>query len=339
MPEKLILSDGKPRFGLFDSPINEINQRDFDYKTVLDRQASHLAKYFRFNQFHYIGLISEEVIIGLAIVDLKIVSNAFVYFYSVKEKKFFEQSFLQPFSLQTRFDKKPDNGITSFNKGDTQFYIAASNSPRSRHIKLNLKSGDFLEVSLTEPAGFTPLALCTRSGYNGWTYTQKANALDVEGMLSWEKKHYVLRSPAMLGSYDWSCGYMRSETFWNWGSLSGMLEDGRRIGLNIAAGTNETGFTENIFWLNGEPHKIDTVDFNFDRDNILLPWRIRSYDGRLNLLFRPEGIRKEKINALLIASNFKQLFGRYYGEMMTRQGETIRLHGQLGFAEDHYAKW
>ncbi|HET8705074.1 MAG TPA: DUF2804 domain-containing protein [Pseudomonadales bacterium] len=339
MPEKLILSDGNPRFGLFDHPVSEINRQAFDYKTVLDKPASHLAKYFHYNQFHFIGLISEELIVGLAIVDLKLVSNAFAYFYSVKEKKFVEHSFLQPLAMQTRFDNKPDNGMTHFRKGENQFYISATDSPRSRHIKLNLKSGDYLEVSLNEPTDFKPLALCTRTGYNGWTYTQKAAALDVEGMLSWDQKQYVLQSPAMLGSYDWSCGYMRSETFWNWGSLSDRLSDGRRIGLNIAAGTNETGFTENLFWLDGKQNKLDTIDFNFDRNNIFLPWKMRSFDGKLNLEFRPEGIRKEKINAVLLASNFKQLFGRYYGELRTDAGEIIQLTGQLGFAEDHYAKW
>lgn len=132
---------------------------------------------------------------------------------------------------------------------------------------------------------------------------------------------------------------MRSQTFWNWGSILGRLEDGRRIGLNIAAGTNETGFTENVFWLDGVQHKIDMIDFNFDRSNILLLWKMRSFDNKLHLEFRPEGIREEKINALLLASNFKQLFGRYYGELITKDGEKIQLNGQLGFAEDHYAKW
>jgi hypothetical protein len=68
-------------------------------------------------------------------------------------------------------------------------------------------------------------------------------------------------------------------------------------------------------------------------------WHLRDSEGRLDLEFTPEGSHAEKVNALVIATNFQQLFGRYGGTLRSAAGETIELRGQLGYAERHYAKW
>ena len=131
---------------------------------------------------------------------------------------------------------------------------------------------------------------------------------------------------------------MRRETFWNWGSLSCQLRDGRRLGFNLAAGVNETGFTENALWLDGRLIKVDMVDFRFDRYQPNHSWAMRSADGIIDLHFTPHGRRQDKTNALVIASNFSQYFGQYHGEIRL-PGEVIHLEGEWGLAEDHFAKW
>ncbi len=132
---------------------------------------------------------------------------------------------------------------------------------------------------------------------------------------------------------------MRRETSWNWACLSGFLDDGRRVGLNLAAGVNETGVTENAFWLDGEMIKLDMANFEFERYQPEKPWRVTSSDGRLDLTFHPEGKRAEKINALFMASNFKQMFGLFNGIFIDNKGLKIHLKNIPGFMEDHYAKW
>ena len=131
---------------------------------------------------------------------------------------------------------------------------------------------------------------------------------------------------------------MRRETFWNWGSLSAHLSDGRRIGFNLVAGVNDTGYTENALWLDDQMVKLSTVVFDFDRQDGEAPWGMRSQDGILDLRFEPAGQRSEKRNAVVIASNFTQFFGRYYGRI-SLPGEELELSGQWGFAEDHFARW
>jgi hypothetical protein len=100
----------------------------------------------------------------------------------------------------------------------------------------------------------------------------------------------------------------------------------------------ETGFTENALWIDGKMHKVDMVDFQFDRYQHSHAWTLRSNDGIINLHFEPAGQRQEKMNAIIAATNFTQHFGRYYGDIIIK-GETIHLKGEWGFTEDHYAKW
>ena len=99
--EKLINPQGQPACGLFPDGVETINYLDFDLRSHMDRRRSTLAKRLRFNQFQFISLISPELIIGAAIVDLKLVSTAFFYLYDFKTGQMLEQSLTQPLAMGT----------------------------------------------------------------------------------------------------------------------------------------------------------------------------------------------------------------------------------------------
>jgi hypothetical protein len=181
------------------------------------------------------------------------------------------------------------------------------------------------------------MSLCTRVGYSGWAYTNKTAGLALQGELRWRGRRLDLEALGALGHHDFSCGFMRRETFWNWACFSGM-SGSHRLGLNLSCGVNETGYTENCFWVDGRLVKVDLTRFRFDQDDILQPWHIDSDDGRVALRFTPLGQHRERLNAGLVASNFRQLFGRFDGEL--RDGDRVLpVSGLSGFVEDQYAKW
>jgi hypothetical protein len=220
--------------------------------------------------------------------------------------------------------------------------ITMSGSSEAHERRLTVRLGTALSVdavfSEQRPA-IQPMSICTRAGATGWVFARKTAGVRVAGRLQWGGTTYDLEQIGARGHHDWSAGYMRRRTFWNWGCLAGTLPDGRLVGMNVSCGVNETSFTENCFWIDGELHKVDTVHFDYDRGNLMLPWRIGSYDGRCQLEFRPEGSHVERVNAVLVASNFNQLFGRYTGALTTAAGERITIDGVLGYAETHYARW
>lgn len=334
--EKLIGDNGQPHFGQFDPAPADINYRDCDLRSPMDRRRGRLARHFAFNQFQFVALSSPELIVGLAIVDLKWLSNAFVYAYSPLSGAFEEFSFLQPLARRTGIETRPNDGEAVFHKGSNRLHISAERG--LRRVSVSLASGLCIEADIDEGDAYAPMALCTRAGYQGWVYTQKITARPVKGTVHWQGTDHDLAAQRSLGSVDWTAGYMRRETFWNWGSLSAYLPDGRRLGFNLVAGVNDTGYTENALWLDDQLIKLSTVVFEFDRDHRESRWRMRSQDGVLDLSFEPAGRRSERRDAGFIASNFSQFFGRYTGTVRL-PGETLHVDGLWGLAEDHYARW
>ncbi|CAM2006870.1 DUF2804 family protein [Acanthopleuribacter pedis] len=338
MPQRLIEA-GNARFGLFDQPVETINADDFVQRSSMDRLAPTLLRRFAYNQFQFVGVCSPELVLGCAVVDLKWVGSSFFYVYLPPSGELFEWSRLQPLARRTALALTPDRGCSVFSGRGLNVTIQAESDPRQRRLTATFGRDGRLDARLVEPAAFRPLALCTRAGYNGWVYTQKAAGLPVTGSLQFRGRDFDLGALAAHGNYDWTCGFMRRHTFWNWACCTGVLPDGRRFGLNLAAGVNETGFTENVFWLGDRFVKVDTVHFQFDRLQPTQPWTVSSYDGRVALRFEPEGLRREKLHVGFLASNFKQVFGRFYGTVHDADGQAAPIDGLYGFCEDHYAKW
>jgi hypothetical protein len=161
------------------------------------------------------------------------------------------------------------------------------------------------------------MSLCTPSAVNGWVYARKVAGVALQRTVQSALGDFDLRA-IDAAHHDWSAGYMRRETFWNWACLSGEVQ-GQRVGLNLRAGSTKPASrrTASGWMANGS---VDSVRFEFDRDHPLRPWTIRLYDGQVSLRFEGGGLHQERLDLGLLASNFKQLFGRFSG--------TLHAHGR-----------
>jgi hypothetical protein len=184
----------------------------------------------------------------------------------------------------------------------------------------------------------TPLCAVTRNGLHGYNYCHKAAGFPISGFVEVRGERFEFRGDDAHGALDWTAGCLARNTFWNWASAGGRFKDGRRLGINFVSGVNDRGFTENVYWVDGKPIKVDVVDFDYDSDSILVtPWRIRSNDGRVDLRFRADSERAEDINLGLVISRFHQPFGRFEGRLeIDGRMQDVALYGMV---EEHQARW
>src|SRR5690606_11179716 len=259
--QRLIQADGQPSIGIFPQGPSLINHRDFDLRSPMGRRLGALARWRRFHQFQYFGLISEELIGGCALADLSLIGAGFVYLYHPASGRHVMRQFRLPLGLGTRFSQAPDNGVCEVTWRGNR--LRMDNRDGMKRLEVRLDDGLRVEAAFDEQA-FQPMHICTPTGPTGWVYARKVAGVRCEGQVRSRLGDFGLRALDCFAHHDWSAGYMRPETCWNWACLSGEAQ-GLRVGLNLSCGVNETSFSENCFWLDGELFPVGGVRFEFNR--------------------------------------------------------------------------
>ena len=331
---QLIDPNGDVRLGYFSQPVEIINHSDYDLWTPLDRPASWFQRQLGFNQFEFIGMLSDELVIGAAISCVGYITVAFAY---VLDRQSGQQVTVQqklPLRLGARLVQTPESGISEF----VGFGLKVEMSTLGNARRLRVRSRQLtLDATISEGQR-APLRLCTRAGETGWTFTRKTAGHDVTGTACFNGQTRSLET--LRGLHDWSAGFMRRETFWNWAAAAGTLRDGRLLGLNLSCGVNETSFSENTLWVDETRHQLPQVHFHYNRRDLDAPWTISDAKDQVSLSFQPAiTAHEESINAIIVASNFRQIFGHYTGQISLDDGTMIHLDQVPGFAERHFARW
>lgn len=332
----LIGPDGRPCFGLYSQPLTALNLEDFrpyGTKDIASAAKRWILRY-RIKRWEYLGLCTEDLIFGLAAIHLGYMCNLFAYLYERKTDRISEYNIITPGGRAARFRGNSLTGETGFESGKTRVHMISD--LETIRIEGDLKGALSLNLSFQKVS--QPLVCLTRVGLKGFNYTHKEAGIPVRGTISHKGVSREIQEEQSFGVRDYTLGYLARQTFWNWAAGGGRDGEGNRIGFNLVQGVNETGFTENAFWVNGNLHKADVVDFRYDDLDLLQPWIIASNDGRVRLRFLPEGQRSANTNAGLLISRFHQPFGRFEGTL--QKGEKVHtLQSVTGFTEEHYAKW
>ncbi len=329
--QDLVSRQGSVEHGLFKEPVHRISFEDYDYRTPLGYRLPRAWKRCKAKRFHFFGICGPQAMLGLAVVDLGHLCTGFMYVYD-KRNEWMKQ-------FQDTMLNRKRAAVKSTPEHPHSWLQGRKLSLEIKGERVFAQGRDVQLSAHLRTTHNSPIRLCTRNGYTGWCYTQKTMPIHLSSELLLGGQRVTLESPEHMGVMDWSGGYMRRHTFWNWASAACRLSDGRDMGLNLSCGTNETGFTENAFWIGDRREKADTVHFRYEGENMFLPWRISSFDGKVDMWFYPERRKEEKMNALVLATRFTQLMGTFQGTLLTEKGERIEVKDCCGWTEDHYVKW
>lgn len=334
--ERLIAANGRPLFGLRDGPISDIRLDGFRLhgQKKVSHAKNEFMKDFRLKKWQFCGISAPDFIMGTAVVDIGYLSNAFSYLFDRESGSVTEYSANQALGARTSFEASPVEGEISFKSGQSSIIMLN----KADLIALNVSIPGKIEAELQFERDLKPLSIVTRVGLSGFSYTNKEASLSVGGEVSVGERSYKIIQGSPMGIVDYSYGFLGRHTFWNWASAAGRLSSGHRVGINLVQGVNETGYTENAFWLDGKLYKVDVVDFSYDDLDPLSIWKVSSNDGSVDLEFQPLGQRDSDVNLGFVSSRFRQPFGVWSGRLIAA-GKAVSVDGLPGFVEEHESIW
>ncbi len=298
---------------------------------------------FRIKRWDYYALFTPNRFFSATIAHLGYAGNIFVYVYDYASGELHEEGLVVPLGRGINLPRNSDQGESTFE--DKHAKLKFEIHTTSRHIQVawpgfNHGRGIYADILFHQPPEHESMNIVIPIGARRFYYNRKINCMPAEGHLHYGQVSDKISPDTALGSLDWGRGVWEYQSFWNWASASGILENGQAIGLNLGRGFGDlTAATENCLLLEGKIHKLADVAFNYDGHNFMRPWKFTDSDQRLNLTFTPFKERVARTNLGIIFSEVHQMLGRYSGTVITDAGLSIGISNLIGFAEEHRARW
>lgn len=336
-PATLLLRDG-PAWGRHAGRLTELDWRGW---RTLGHQPAWWRR-LRHKRWHYVGLHCEPFFIGLAVVDVGWCATAFAYVFD-REAAAAGRPALR---ADVRSDALPGRAHISSRVGGAGSRLATRQGrwtldavPGGLQVRVDTRA---LQLdALIRLDGAAPWLLAVGEPEGGLAHaTQKSPALPAQGWLRIGARAgpHDPHGPAIplhpgQACIDSSSGFLARTTAWRWACAQSP-----GLGFNLQQGY--FGDQENALWLDGQLIPLGAAQFDFDPRQPLSPWRIRTDDRLLDLVFTPEGGRHEERNLLLAASHYVQPVGRFDGTVRAHAGApAVAVRGLVGVSEDHCSRW
>ncbi len=303
----------------------------FDWADLPARHGKgRVWQWLHHKRWQYVGLATEQVFIGLAIVDVGWCHTAFAYVFDRQTRRLladWSADGLPKLNGAVR-DEPVLKAHSTFRAWGSRLAICQVGDA----LQVQVHAGGIdLEASLSLQQA-PPFLLAVGPIEGGMSHaTQKSPGLPVKGHVSVAGQRFDL--DGAMGCLDSSNGLLAHDTAWRWACAHG-----RDVGFNLQDGY--FGNHENVLWLDRELIPLGAARFEFDASQPLKPWRVWTDDGLLDLSFQPEGARQQDRNLGFAASHYVQPVGTFAGTVKASQSAPPRVvTGLVGVTEDHRSRW
>jgi len=160
-------------------------------------------------------------------------------------------------------------------------------------------------------AGATPPLVVSSLMPGGAIYTNKL-VYPASGYILCGDKRYEFDPKRDCAILDEHKSHLPYHTDWDWSTFAWQV-DGHIIGANLISRPSLPGQEEeSCIWTPTQAQPLSDITFTQTGDD-LSPWSMVSADGRVNVVFNPQGHKDHNLNAGLVAMEYAQWFGHYNG--------------------------
>jgi hypothetical protein len=201
-------------------------------------------------------------------------------------------------------------------------FAADSAQPRRHTIRFEVAATERApgfqgELRLDADHASPPLSVSARLP-GGRMYTHKA-IFPAEGSIRVGDEKFSFDARRDMAILDEHKSLFPYQTSWLWGTFAMHVPEGRGGGLggaNFASRQSSPGAEdESCVWTPAACEPLTGVSFEPQSPEPLAPWRVKSADGRLDLVFEPAGRKQVRHQLGLFAIDYFQLFGQYRGQL------------------------
>jgi hypothetical protein len=192
------------------------------------------------------------------------------------------------------------------------------------------------ELTLDAAAASVPLSVSSRLP-GGQMYTHKA-VYPVSGTLKFGDTSVVFSPERDLAVLDEHRSLLPYRTRWVWGTFAMPAADGP-VGANFVKRPELPGEPEeSCLWVPDACEALADVSFHKQAGDSTAPWLITSADGRLDVVFTPEGRKSVRHHLGVLAIDYFQMFGRYAGTVRAEDGTVVVVKDVHGVCESMDAR-
>ncbi|TXD35573.1 DUF2804 domain-containing protein [Lujinxingia vulgaris] len=343
VPNAMVDRLGSARIGTYRGELPAVQLHRLRGAEALEGAAAKVRR----KRWQYSAICTDEVFVAQAIVHAGYAAHTFMYAVDLlEERPVLRFGGLGVPGLQVEVGDCPGVGLAAHYRRPGA-HLFTRREPRGMPYEVGATLGtwaapafgktDLLAELHTEQAAPALTVISPVPDPGRINVTQKWTALPVKGHFKVGSRSYDLDGG--LGALDYTQGYLGRQTAWRWAMGMGRLPDGRRVGLNLVEGFNDTHPTanENALWVGRELIGLGRARFTFEKEHPERPWEVTTGCGRVRLHFRSIFVHREVRNLGPIRSYFLQPAGIFEGEI--KVGGTTYPVRLVGVTEDQDIWW
>jgi len=338
----MVEEDGSIRFGTFSAPFRNANILD---APLYGFPVPRFWKSFRLKEWQHFGIVTPTHYFGTVIFDAKFAGMSFFYVYDRASHAQFEHA-RQKTGHKAHVAAQVYDGVCRFDAEGYHLWFENKLDEGVHRLHVDIDGRGELppvkgEVTVHEDlSAVEPLVQLSPITANRPFYTHKA-VVPASGRIAVGSREIALDRSASVALIDEQKSYYPYASFWKWATAAGRTSAGEHLAFNLCQNViaDDEELNENCVWLDGKIHCLKAA--RFELDDVMGPWRMKTTDAALELVFTPVGERAEKITAVcgLVRSDFHQPFGTFRGSFRDDGGVAHPIDDLFGLAEHHVTRY